>query len=77
MAGSVDDVQAVAVPLAGGRCGLDGDTTLTLLVHEVSRGLAFVNLAGFVDFSGELEDTLGSGCLTGINVREDTDITVV
>jgi hypothetical protein len=35
-----------------------------------------VNLTDLVDFTGELEDTLGGGGLSSINVGEDTDVSV-
>jgi hypothetical protein len=35
-----------------------------------------VNFTDFVDFTGELEDTLGGSGFTGVNVSEDTDVSV-
>ena len=82
---SVDDVEAVWVrlvlllsawPEASSRSGLNGDTTLLLLFHEVSRCSTVVHFAELVDLTGELEDTLGCGGLTSIHVGEDADISV-
>jgi hypothetical protein len=66
----------VAFPEAGGGGGLDGDAALLLLLHEVGGGRAVMHLADLVDLAGELEDTLGGGRLTRIDVREDADIAI-
>src|SRR5205807_281313 len=59
VAGRVDDVDPVVVPLAGrGRRG-DGDAALLLLDHPVHGGGAFVDLTDLVVLAGVVEDALG------------------
>ena len=77
MSGGIDDVQAVIFPETGSSRRLDGDTTLLLLLHEISRGRAIMHLAGLVDFAGKFEDTLGGGGLASVNVGEDTYVPVL
>jgi hypothetical protein len=70
VSGRVDDVQAMVIPETGGRSRLNGDTALLLLLHEVRGRGAIVYLTGLMDLAGELEDALGRGGFTGIDVRE-------
>src|SRR5205823_12630855 len=46
---SIDDVDSVIAPLAGGGGGGDGDAAFPLLLHPVHRGGAFVHLTHAVD----------------------------
>mgnify|MGYP006892434804 CR=1 FL=1 len=64
------------IPKAGGSRRLDGDTTFLLLLHEIRGGCPVMDLTRLVDFTRQLEDSLGSGGLTGINVRKDANISV-
>jgi hypothetical protein len=50
--------------------------TLLLLLHEICRGFAIVNLTGAMDLARELEDSLGRRRLARIDVGEDTDISI-
>ncbi len=72
----VNNVQAVLVPLTSNSSRLNGNTTLSFLFHEVSSRFAIVYFTGLVDLAGELQDTLSGGGLTGINVGEDTNVSV-
>jgi len=36
-----------------------------------------MDFTGFVYFAGKLKNTLGSGCLSRINVGEDSNISIV
>ena len=74
VAGRVDDVDPVALPLAGGRGGGDRDPALLLLLHPVHHGGALVDLAHFVGAAGVVEDALGRRRLTGVDVRHDPDV---
>src|SRR5690606_17304358 len=65
---SVDDVEAVAFPEAGGGSGLDSNAALGLLSHKVHGRFTLVGFTGFVDFAGKLEDTFGGGGFSGIDV---------
>jgi hypothetical protein len=70
----VDDVDAMAVPLAGGRGGRDRDAALLLLLHPVHRRGALVDLAELVGAPRVEQDALGRGRLAGIDVRHDPDV---
>ena len=72
--GRVDDVDPVAVPLAGGRRRGDRDAALLLLLHPVHRGRALVHLADLVGAAGVVEDALGRRRLAGVDVRHDPDV---
>ncbi|MFT6864260.1 MAG: hypothetical protein ACJAVK_002824, partial [Akkermansiaceae bacterium] len=73
---SIDDVHAITVPETSRGSGLNGNSPLSFLDHEIGRGLAIVDLTRFVNFTGELEDPLGGRGLSGINVCEDANVTV-
>jgi hypothetical protein len=77
VAGGVDDVQALAVPERGGRSGGDRDATLLLLLHPVHRRGTFVHFADLVALAGVIKDALGGRGLAGIDMRHNTEITVV
>jgi hypothetical protein len=55
---------------------LDGNTALSFLNHEVGSRFTFVNLTNFMNFTGQLKDTLGSSGFAGIYVGEDTNVSV-
>jgi len=64
------------IPLTAGCSGLDSDTTLLLLVHEVGRCRAIVHFTDFVNLAGELEDAFGGSGFTGVNVGKDANIPI-
>ena len=74
VAGRVDDVDPVVLPLAGGGGGGDRDAALLLLLHPVHHRSALVDLAHLVGAAGVIEDALGRRRLTGVDVRHDPDI---
>ena len=74
VARSVYDVYTGITPETGGGGGSDGYTTLLLLLHPVHGGGTLVGLTYLIIDAGVKKDTLGSRCLTGINVSHDTDI---
>ena len=77
VAGRVDEVDVVAVPLAVGRGGLDRDALLALEVHRVhlgaDAGLA-ADLLDLVDLARVEEDALGERRLPGVDVSGDADV---
>ncbi len=77
VAGRVDDVDPVAVPLAGGGRGGDRDPSLLLLLHPVHHGRALVNLPHLVGPTCVIEDALGRRRLTGVDVGHDPDVASV
>ncbi len=74
VAGRVDDVDPVALPLTGGGGRRDRDAALALLGHPVHLGRALVDLADLVRLAGVVEDALGRRRLTGIDVGHDADV---
>ena len=74
VAGGVDDVDAVALPLAGGGRGGDRDAALLLLLHPVHHGGALVHLTHLVRATRVEEDALRGRRLTGVDVRHDPDV---
>ncbi len=72
----VDDVEAMLVPLAAGRGGLDRNAALLLLVHEVGRRFAVVDFARTMNFPRELQDALGRGRLARVDVGKYADVSV-
>ena len=74
VAGGVDDVDAGAVPLAGGGGAGDGDAPLLLLGHPVHGGGALVDLTDLVVDAGVEEDALGRGGLARVDVGHDPDV---
>ena len=74
VAGRVDDVDAVVLPLACRRGRGDRDAALLLLLHPVHDGGALVDLAHLVGAAGVIEDALGRRGLTRVDVRHDSDV---
>jgi hypothetical protein len=66
----------MTVPLTAGRSRLNSNSALLLLIHEVGRGGTIVHFADFMDFAGELQNTLGSGGFTGINMGKNADVAI-
>src|ERR1700712_905015 len=74
VAGRVDDVDLVTLPMGRGRGGGDGDPPLLLLLHPVHDGAAVVNFTDLVGDTGVEQDALGRGGLTRVDVRHDPDV---
>ena len=55
----------------------NGNTTLLLLLHPVHGSCTIVNLTNFVTYPCVVKDTLGSRCLTRIDVGSDTNVSCV
>jgi hypothetical protein len=74
VAGRVDDVDPMALPLARGGGRGDRDPPLLLLLHPVHDGSALVDLTHLVGAARVVEDALGRRRLTGVDVRHDSDV---
>ena len=72
--GSVDEVDAMLQPEAGGGGGRNGDAAFLFLDHPVHRSSAFMDLAHLVALAGVVEDTLGKRGLAGVDVSHDPDV---
>src|SRR6185503_17977578 len=77
VAGRVDDLDRVTLPLALGGGGGDRDPALLLLLHPVHDGGALVDLTDLVRDTGVEQDPFGGRGLTGIDVRHDADVAYV
>ena len=75
MAGGIDDVVLVAVvmpiPVYGGSCGGDGDTSLLLLDHPIHSSATLVGFAQLVVLARIEQDALGSSSFTCVDVGHD------
>ena len=74
VAGRVDDVDLHVPPGTSGGGGSDGDAALLLLLHPVHGGSAFMDFADLVGSARVIQDALGRGGLTGIDMGGDADI---
>src|SRR6185437_12398428 len=77
VAGSVDDVQALAGPESGRRGRRDGDAALLLLLHPIHRRGALMHLADLVALAGVIENPLSRRRLARIDVGHDAEVAVV
>ena len=66
---------ALVVPVAGGCSRRNRNTSFLLLGHPVHGGGTIMHLTNLVSLARIEQNTLRSCCLTGIDVRHDTDIT--
>jgi hypothetical protein len=66
----------VTFPKTSGRSGLNRNTALSFLFHEVHSGCAVVDLADFMNLTGEFENAFGGGRFARVNVGENSDVTV-
>jgi hypothetical protein len=74
VAGGVDDVDDEVVERERHDRGLDGDAAAALEGEAVGLRGAGVDRAGLVDDAGEVEEVLGEGGLTGVDVGEDAQV---
>src|SRR5579859_60714 len=74
VAGRVEDVDLVVLPLGSRRRGGDRDAALALLLHVVHDGRAFMDLADLVGAAGVEQDALRHRRLAGVDVRDDPDV---
>ena len=74
VARGVDEVDREVADEERGDRGPDRDAAFALEVERVGLGGAGVDAADVVDGAGGEEESLGEGCLTGVDVREDSEI---
>src|SRR5450759_2819510 len=72
--GRIDNVDLDVAPLAGGRGRCDRDAAFLFLLHPVHDGGALMNFAQLVGLARVVQDPLGRGGVTGIDMRRDADI---
>jgi len=73
----VDDVDADALPMAGGRSRGDRDATLLLLLHPVHRRGAVMRFTESVIDTGVEQDTLSGRGLACIDVSHDANVSCI
>src|SRR4029079_3975261 len=77
MAGRVDDVDKMIVPLAMSCRGLNGNAALALQVHGVHLCADAILPLHVMDYANPFcveENPLGQRCLAGIDVGADSDV---
>ena len=75
VSGSVDDVDPVILPIAGGGGAGDRNTTFALLLHPVHRRGTLVGVADLAVHAAVEKNAFRQRGLAGINVRHDADVT--
>ena len=76
MAGRINDIDLMVIPVTGnGRRG-NGDTPLTFLGHPVGDCCPFVHLTDFVRETRIVQDSFAHCGLAAINMSDDADIRV-
>ena len=74
VAGRVDQVDGDVADDERDDRGLDRDAALALQRQRVGLGVAVVDAADLVDDAGGVEQPLGEGGLTGVDVRQDPQV---
>ena len=74
VSGSIDDVDAMALPLGGGCSRLNRDAAFLLLLHKVHRRGAVMHLADFIRPAGIEQNALGRRGFARIDMGHDADI---
>ena len=77
MAGRVDDVEALAVPICRGRGGSDRDASLLLLLHPIHCGGAVMDFAHLMRFAGVIENPLRRRRFARIDMGHDAEVPVI
>ena len=72
---SIDDVDAVVLPVAGCSSGSNGNTSFLLLYHPVHRCATIMSFTDLVVDTGVVQNTLSGGSFTSIDVRHYADVT--
>ena len=74
MARRVNDVDLVAFPETGHGCGSNGDSALFFLLHPVGGRTTIVGFTNLAVNTGVVQNTLGGGGFTSIDVGHDADV---
>ena len=75
VAGGINNIDPVTLPVGGGSGRGDGDPSLLLLHHPVHGSRTVVHLTDLPVDTGVEQDTFGGGGFTGVDVSHDTDVT--
>jgi hypothetical protein len=74
VAWSVDNVDLLVLPVASNGGRHNGNTAFTLLGHPVGGGFTFVHGTNLVLKTSAVQNTFGCSGLTGVNVRDNTNV---
>ena len=75
MARGINDIDPVVSPQTSGGSGSNRNASFLLLDHPVHGRRPLVHLANFIVDPSVVQDPLGGGGFTGINMSHDADIT--
>ena len=73
----IDQVDRYAIPVEGDTCGIDRDPALLFLFVEVGLGRTLVDFAHPMGCARIEKHSLGEGCFSRIDVRNDADVSNV
>ena len=76
MSGSIDQIDAISLPLCCHGGGNDCDSAFAFLGHPVGDGRAVINISEAISFAGVKQNPLGSSSFTCVNMGNYADITV-
>ncbi len=71
---SIDNVDAMVQPMAGSSGRGNGDPPFPFLSHPVHHRGAIIHIAQLIGATGIVENPLGKGCLTCIDMGDDSNI---
>jgi hypothetical protein len=74
VAGSVDQVDRDVVDDERHDGGLDRDAALAFQRHRIGLGAAVIDAADLADDTGGIQQPLGQRCLTGVYMRQDSQV---
>jgi hypothetical protein len=77
MSWSINNIDAVVLPVTGSSRRRDGDTTLFFLLHPIHHCRSFIHIANLIGTTGIVKYPFGDGSLTGINVSDNSYISYV
>jgi len=77
VSGSVDDIDTMVLPVTGGGGAGDRDAAFPFLFHPVHGGAALVDFAQLVIHAGVEENAFTQRGLAGVDVRHDTNVTII
>ena len=74
MAGGIDNVYSMALPIGCCRSRSDCNTSLLLLLHVVHGCISIVSITNLMNFTAIVQNSLSSGGLSGVDVSHYADI---
>jgi len=77
MARGVDQVELITLPFCRYGCRNDRDTTLAFLDHPVGHGCPLIHRTDAMSLARIEHDTLGCRCFPGVNVGNNSNISVL